>query len=69
MIDISQPLELTVTNGVAESIEHGFGRQIAGWLVIWASADVRFTADVSLDSSKTLVLTPIGSGFVRLLLL
>jgi len=70
MINIStDPFELTVSNGVDVTIDHGFGHPIAGWVVVWASADIRFIADEAQDSRKSLVLTPIGSGFVRLVLL
>lgn len=66
----TNPIELDVTAGEPISIEHGFGRQVAGWLVIWRDAAVDFTVyDASADTSETLVLVPSASARVRLVLL
>lgn len=63
-------IALSVTAGVAVTIPHGIGRQIAGYLVIWRSAPCVFTVqNPAADSSKTLVLVPSGTANVRLVLL
>jgi len=66
----SDVIELDVTLGMPVTIAHGFGRQIAGWLIVWRTADVGFyLVDSEADSSQNLVLMPTASGFVRLVLL
>lgn len=66
----TDPIEMSVTGGVAVTIAHGLGRQVAGWLVIWRSAECEFViADALDDSSKELVLIPSGTAKVRLVLL
>lgn len=66
----TDPIELTVQAGVAVSIPHGLGRQVAGWLVIWRTAACEFTVqDPAADSRRELVLVPSGSASVRLVLL
>lgn len=66
----SDPIELDVTNGVAVTIKHGLGRQVAGWLVIYQTVVVSFVVqDPDADTRKELVLVPNASGFVRLVLL
>ena len=63
-------IALSVTAGVAVTIPHGIGRQIAGYLVIWRSAPCVFTVqNPAADSSKILVLVPSGTANVRLVLL
>lgn len=63
-------IPLSVTAGVAVTIPHGVGRQLAGWLVIWQdSACVFSIQDPAADSSRELVLVPSGTASVRLVLL
>ena len=66
----TDPIELAVIVGVAVTIPHGLGRQVAGFLVIWKTAPCDFTIQNPIaDSSKELVLVPSGSATVRLVLL
>jgi hypothetical protein len=66
----TDPIELTVTAGLAVTLAHGLGRQIAGYLAIWKSAPCEFTVlDPAADSSRELVLVPSGTASVRLVLL
>jgi hypothetical protein len=66
----TDPIELSVTNGVPVTIRHGLGRQVAGWIVVWASATINFYASNPLaDTRAELVLVPTGTGNVRLVLL
>ncbi len=63
-------IELSVTAGVAVTIPHGLGRQIAGYLPIWKSAPCEFSIqNPAADSSRELVLVPTGTASVRLVLL
>lgn len=66
----SDVIELDVVAGKAVNIEHGFGRQIAGWIVIWSDAYIEFIVNnPAADTSKNLVLTPNSTASVRLVLL
>lgn len=66
----TDPIALDVVAGVAVTIPHGLGRQVAGWLVIWQDAACAFAVqDPAADSRRELVLVPSGSASVRLVLL
>ncbi len=66
----TDPIELAVVNGVAVTVRHGLGRQVAGWIVVWASAEINFYVSNPLaDTRAELVLVPTGTGNVRLVLL
>jgi len=66
----SEPIEITTETGKPITIKHGFGRQLAGWLVIWSDAPISFYVhDNSLDTSQEVTLVPSASAFTRLVLL
>lgn len=66
----TDPIEMNVTNGLAFTLAHGLGRQVAGFLVIWRSAPCDFhVQDPAADSSREIVLVPSGTASVRLVLL
>lgn len=66
----TDPIELSVTAGVAVTVSHGLGRQVAGFLVIWRDAPCELTVqNPQADSSRELVMLPSGSANLRLVLL
>lgn len=66
----TDPIELSVTANTPVTIQHGIGRQIAGFLVIWRTAPCDFhVQNPTADSSRELVLVPSGTATVRLVLL
>ena len=63
-------IELAVTAAQPVTINHGLGRQITGWLVLWRDAACDFyIQDPAADTRQELVLIPTGSANVRLVLL
>lgn len=66
----TDPIALSVTASEPVTIRHGLGRQVAGWLVIWATAPVEFfVADAAADTRTELVLVPSATCDVRVVLL
>lgn len=66
----TDPIEVNVSAGVPFTLQHGLGRQVAGYLIIWRSAPCDFTVqNPAADSSRELVLVPSGTASVRLVLL
>ena len=59
-----------VVAGVPFTIQHGLGRQVQGWLCLWATADCTFhIQDPTADTARELTLIPSASASVRLVLL
>lgn len=66
----SDPIELSLTAGVAVTVRHGLGRQVAGWAAIWKSAAVDlYVQNPNADTRAELVLVPTATAKVRLVLL
>lgn len=66
----TEALTLTVVGGDPVTIDHGFGRQVEGWAVIWSDEHILFRIqDPAADTSRELTLIPSASGTVRLVLL
>ena len=66
----TDPIALSVVASEPVVLSHGLGRQVAGWLVIWATAPVEvFVADAAADTRTELVLVPSATCDVRLVLL
>jgi len=67
---VTNPIEIDVVVDEPVTIEHGLGRQVAGWLVIWRDTPVDLVVyDSSADTSQSLVLMPNASARVRIVLL
>jgi hypothetical protein len=67
---VTEPIEVAVTAATPFTLPHGLGRQVAGWLVIWADADVTcHVADPAADSSQELALVPSATCNLRIVLL
>lgn len=63
-------IEREVEVGEPLTIEHGLGREVAGWLVIWQSAPVQFHVyDPAADTRNVLTLVPDATAKVRLVIL
>ena len=63
-------IELDVTAGQAVKIEHGLGRPVRGWHVIWSVSLVQlWLANESDSTVNSLTLYPTTTGRVRLVLL
>lgn len=66
----TDPIDLAVSAGVPVTINHGLGRQIAGWIIIWKDGPIDlYIQDSSADTSQELVLVPTYTGNVRVVLL
>lgn len=66
----TEPIEITVTTGVPFDIEHGLGRQIQGFMVVWATDYVAVKpVNPAADSSKMLRLVANNSVTLRIVLL
>ena len=66
----TDPIALSVEASQPVTLRHGLGRQVAGWVVIWATAPVEFfVADPLADTRRELVLVPSATCDVRVVLL
>lgn len=63
-------IALDVVGGVPFTIKHGLGRQVQGWLCLWATAHCTFyVQDPIADTARELTLMPSATASVRLVLL
>lgn len=63
-------IERAVEAGEPLTIDHGLGRAVAGWQVIWCDAPVNFYVyDASADTRNVLTLVPDATATVRLVIL
>ena len=66
----SDPIERTVVAGEPFTLDHGLGRPIRGYLVVWATAPVAVTVpDPTADTRISLTLEANASCDLRLVLL
>lgn len=69
-LEVTDTIRLSVQASVPVTIRHGLGRQVTGWLLVWATAPVEFfVADAAADTRLELVLVPSATCDVRLLLI
>lgn len=67
---VTDPITLDVQAGQTVTLRHGLGRQVGGWIVVWADAPVQLTiADPEADTRQELALVASASARVRLVLL
>lgn len=67
---VTDPIPISVSAGAPFTVDHGLGRQVGGYLVIWADADVQVhVVDPDADSSKSLELVADTTCNLRLVLL
>lgn len=48
----TDPIDLSFKAGTDQVVEHGFGREVPGWLVIWRDAPVLVYASTSQSNPK-----------------
>ncbi|MEJ1355742.1 MAG: hypothetical protein RPU39_13775 [Candidatus Sedimenticola sp. (ex Thyasira tokunagai)] len=66
----TEPIELDVVAGEDVVIKHGLGRQVPGFVVVWADAPIfLYVVDPAADSSTRLTLKANESATVKLVLL
>jgi hypothetical protein len=66
----TEPLDFAVSAGTPFVVEHGLGRQVGGYLVVWSSGYVSLkVADPDEDTRQQITLVPNASVSLRLVLL
>lgn len=66
---VTEAVELVFEAGVAQAVNHGLGREPAGFLVIWSDEFCRVKAVESADKNNELLLVCDVDAVVRLVLL
>lgn len=66
----TDPIDLSLKAGTDQVIEHGFGHEVPGWVVIWRDAPVlEYAAPSQPNPKQELVLRADSDVNVRIVLL
>lgn len=66
----SEPIALDFVAGQPQTIQHGYGRQLAGWLVVWQDGPGSvYVSDPNADTAQDLVLISSANFAARIVLL
>jgi hypothetical protein len=67
---VTEPIAVSVVFGFTVEIAHGLGRELAGFLVIWADHNASvWVDDPDASTAETLILRAGSTGDIKLVLL